>query len=109
MQDPTPPFVIEWAFNAFFTGLAAIGGFLGYVTRQVSRGETVRLTNAFVEALGSGFLGFICLLICKAMGLDTNWTGAIVGIMGWIGATAAGAVLERIIRARLGVDSTRVG
>jgi hypothetical protein len=37
------------------------------------------------------------------MGLTEAWTGVIVGVSGWLGASVSIGILEKIIRRKLGL------
>lgn len=87
-----------------YTALASGGGLLGYLMRTLeNEDEKIHWGKALVQAAGSGFTGFLVLMMCRAMGLSDLWTGAIVGFFGWMGAAATIVVLEKVIYRKLGV------
>lgn len=89
-------------------GVFAVGaGLLGHLMRLVEGGTRFRLLNAVVEALSAGFVGILVLLACKASGVDTLWTGVIVGVLSWMGASASIRVLESAVYRRLGLTKPR--
>lgn len=93
-----------------YTALASGGGLLGYLMRTLEdENEKIHWGKAFVQAAGSGFTGFLVLMLCQAMGLGDLWTGAIVGLFGWMGATATIVVLEKVIYSKLGVTKDDSG
>lgn len=83
--------------------LASIAGLLGYLMRVIERGGKIRWLVAGLEACSSGFVGYLTMLTCRAMGLSYEWTGVIVGLLGWLGAAASVRIIENIIRKRLGI------
>lgn len=88
----------------YYAILAGFGGIMGYTMRTLDKGQKLSITRGSIEASASAFVGVITMLTCRAMGLDELWTGAIVGAFGWMGANASFAVVEKVIRKRLGVD-----
>ncbi|PNU02093.1 phage holin family protein [Novosphingobium guangzhouense] len=93
----------DWLSAAGYTILAALGGLLGYVMREHDKGNPLNGWRAVSEAVSSGFVGFIVMLLCQAMKIDPLWTGPIVGVFGWLGANVSIRLLERIVYERLGV------
>jgi len=85
---------------------AAFGGLLGYVLRAMDAGAAVSVWRAVVEALSAGFVGVLVMLICEATHLNAQWTGVMVGVCGWLGATASIRMLERIVRGKLGATAS---
>lgn len=93
----------EWLTSAGYTVLAAVGGLLGYVMREHDKGNPLSGWRALTEALSSGFVGFLVMLLCRAMGFDPLWSGFVVGIFGWLGASVSIRLLERVVYEKLGV------
>ena len=87
-----------------FAGLSAMGGLLGYLMRQVTRKQPIKLGRATLEAVASGFIGIITMFLCHAIGLPWYWSGAVVGVLGWLGAEASIVVIARAIRGKIGLD-----
>ncbi|MFC4256344.1 hypothetical protein GRI97_10545 [Altererythrobacter xixiisoli] len=93
----------EWLTSAGYTLLAAVGGLLGYVMREHDKGNPLSGWRAVTEALSSGFVGFLVMLLCRAMGFDPLWSGFVVGIFGWLGASVSIRLLERLVYQKLGI------
>lgn len=93
----------EWATSAGYTLLAALGGLLGYVMREHDKGNPLNVWRALAEAAGSGFVGFLVMLLCFALGFDPLWSGFIVGVFGWLGANVSIRLLERVVYDKLGI------
>ena len=87
-----------------FAGLSAMGGLLGYLMRQATREQPIKLSRATLEAVASGFIGVITMFLCHAIGLPWYWSGAVVGVLGWLGAEASIVVIARVIRGKVGLD-----
>ena len=87
--------------------LAAVGGTLGYLMRTIRRGKRVRLTLCGLEACASGFVGYLIFLLCRAMKIDDNWVGPIVGVFGWVGASSSIRLLERVVNKKLGLGDDK--
>jgi hypothetical protein len=49
-------------------------------------------------------IGFIVIMVCRAFSLDSYWTGALCGLMGWMGAPASIRLLEKVVITKLGVN-----
>lgn len=86
-----------------FTLFAMIAGLLGHLSRAVDKGKKIKWSVAALEACTSGFVGFIAILMCNAMHLSFEWTGVIVGLLGWLGAAASVKIIEAVARRRLGI------
>jgi hypothetical protein len=87
-----------------FAGLSATGGLLGYLMRQATRDQPIKLSRATLEAVASGFIGIITMFLCYAIWLPWYWSGAVVGVLGWLGAEASIVVIARAIRGKIGLD-----
>ncbi|MBN8921584.1 MAG: hypothetical protein BGP10_16025 [Rhodanobacter sp. 68-29] len=90
-----------------FPVFAAFGGLLGCVLRSMDAGTPVSFWRTLIESVASGFVGVIVMLICQAMHLSPQWTGVLVGVFGWLGATASIRMLEPLVRIKLGVPDNR--
>jgi multisubunit Na+/H+ antiporter MnhF subunit len=93
----------EGQMTVAYVLLAALAGLLGHLMRVVERGGRIKWLVAGLEACASGFVGYLAILMCKAMGLSYEWTGVIVGLLGWLGAAASVKVIEKVVRKRLGI------
>lgn len=93
----------DWITSAGYTLLAAFGGLLGHVLREHDKGNPLSPFRAAAETLSSGFVGFLVMLLCRAMELDPLWSGFIVGIFGWLGAGVSIRVLESVVYKKLGI------
>lgn len=87
-----------------FAGFSAMGGLLGYLMRQATREQPIKLSRATLEAVASGFIGIVMMFLCHAIGLPWYWSGAVVGVLGWLGAEASIVVIARVIRGKVGLD-----
>lgn len=93
----------QWLVSLAFVLLAAVGGLLGHAMRNHDAGKPIKFWRMLIEGASSGFVGFIMLLICDQMNLPIQWTGAIVGLFGWLGATASIQIIERFVFKKLGI------
>lgn len=91
--------IVETILFALFAG---VGGMLSYLLRSLNSNLSPKFSRAFVEALSSAFVGLIAMLICKAVEIDLYWSGAIVGVFGWIGAETSMVIFTKIVKARFG-------
>jgi hypothetical protein len=101
-RDPNNISLLETILFGLF---AAAGGLLAYVLRTLNMEERPKWFRGLVEALASGFIGLIAMLACKAMGLDWRWSGAVVGVFGWLGAETSIMLLTKLVRTKLGIDT----
>lgn len=101
MEDlPIPKWIIYLGFIIF--GVA--GGMIGYATREQQKSHKIIWGRALLEGLASGFIGILVLLLSLEMGFSMLWAGFLVGVFGWIGATASIGVFNRIIASRAGFE-----
>jgi hypothetical protein len=101
LDDPR----IMWWFQAFaYAAFAAFGGFMGHLVRTLENGKPISWGRACLESASAGFVGLIVLMMCQAMGLSMQWTGVIVGMAGWLGASATIRLVERVAYKKLGID-----
>ena len=64
----------DWLTSAGYTLLAALGGLLGYIMREHDKGNPLNGWRMAAETAGSGFVGFLVMLLCFAMGFDPLWS-----------------------------------
>lgn len=87
------------------TLFGALSGWLGYLMRTLDEGGKIVWLRSFLEAATSGLVGYLGILLCRAMGLSFEWTGVVVGTLGWLGATVSIRILEKVIRKKLGIEN----
>lgn len=105
MRDPNE---LNAAHMAGYAAFAASGGLLGYVLRTLDANQPVSWKRLTVETAASGFMGVMAMLACNALDVNTTWTGVIVGMSGWLGATASMRLIETLVYKRLGITQTDV-
>jgi hypothetical protein len=98
------PEVRKWVEAIAFTGLSGIGGMIGYIYREVQSERRPNPWRALIEGSAAAFVGILVFLMCDALNLGLQWTGVIVGVFGWLGATATIHVLEKVVFKKLGVS-----
>lgn len=103
------PFQIWWVKAICYALFASFGGVMGHLLRTIHKDEAILWGRATVEGLSAAFVGVIVMLLCQTMGLSDAWTGVIVGVCGWLGATATISILERMVRKKLGVSEDQNG
>lgn len=86
-----------------YCAFSALGGMLGFLMRAHNKQEKINYGRCALEGLGAAFVGMLVLLVCEAMKLSPQWTGVIVGVCGWLGATATIVMLENVVRNKLGL------
>lgn len=104
----TPPDE-KWFETLVFTGLASFAGLMGYLMRNANDRRIITWERSILETLASGFVGFLTVLLCRAMHVPYEWTGFIAGVLGWLGATATMQLFERIVRKKLGIGNVDSG
>lgn len=94
-----------WLKTAAYLAFSAIGGMLGFTMRALD-GKQPQIKFSFlrclIEGAAAAFVGLLVLFICQAMNLSPQWTGVIVGVCGWLGASATIRMLESIVRSKIG-------
>lgn len=98
MDADTRWWIKVWAYLV----LAVIGGVLGYLMRALEKGDKPSLLRSILEGTAAGFAGLIILLLCRVSGIGEEMTGVIVGIGGWLGASATIRKLEPLVFKNLG-------
>lgn len=94
----------NWFLKALaYCGFSAVGGMTGFALRTISSKQKLNPWRCALEGLAAAFVGLLVLLMCEAMGLSAQWTGVIVGVCGWLGATATIVMLENVVRNKLGL------
>ena len=88
-----------------YIALAVFAGAIGHIQRNTANGKPVLFWRVVMEAAGAGLVGYILMLICLEVGLSSNWTGAVVGTGGWLGASASIRIIERYVFRKLGVTN----
>lgn len=94
----------DWSKTAGLVLFAFVAGLLGHLSRVIEEQGKVNWARAALEASASSFVGYLAILVCAALDLSFEWTGVIVGLFGWLGASASVKILERVVRKRLGID-----
>lgn len=93
-----------WIRAAAYTAFSAVGGMLGFIMRAIDGKQTFKFWRCLVEGAAAAFVGLLVLMICEAMNLSPQWTGVIVGVCGWLGASATIRMLESVVRSKLGAS-----
>lgn len=97
----------SWLNTFAYTSFAAIGGFLGHIMRTLDSNLPIKWLRSALEGIAAGFVGLLVMLACNASGATPQWTGVIVGVCGWLGASTTIRILERVVRKKLGLQNTR--
>lgn len=87
--------------------LAATGGGLGHIMRQLDKGAPVSWARVLFEVICAAFAGALVMLVCQSLHFSPQWTGVIVGVFGWVGGSTAMRYLERMVSKRLDVDNKK--
>lgn len=98
------PFTIWYVKAATYAAFSAFGGAMGHLIRSIHNNQKISIARSLIEAFAAGFVGVLVLLACQAMNLNEQWTGVIVGVCGWLGASTTIAMLENVVRKKLGID-----
>lgn len=100
----TDLFALWWFKTIAYSAFAAFGGFVGHTLRTINDNRVVSWSRAFIESMGAAFVGILVMMACQAGHVSEGWTGVIVGVCGWLGASATIQMLERIVFRKLGID-----
>ncbi len=101
---PEDPWNSWWIKVIAFCLLSAIGGSLGYLMRTIDSRKKIKWQRVLLEGAAAGFVGLIIMLLCLAAGLSYQWTGVVVGVSGWLGASATIRLIELHVFKKLGLD-----
>lgn len=88
-------------------GVASAGGVARVLMN--SAGEQNIIVPMMIEAVCSAVVGYIVFLACIASGMSLDYTGAVVGLSGLIGARSAIELLRSIVLQKLGVQIKKEG
>lgn len=91
-----------WIRAAGYTAFSAIGGMVGFTMRSADAKQPFNFLRCVLEGAGAAFVGVLVMLLCEAMKLSPQWTGVVVGVCGWLGASTTIRILESVIRNKLG-------
>lgn len=91
---------------AAYCTFSAAGGMLGFALRTINKKQPLAFGRCALEGVSAAFVGLLVLMACDAMHLSPQWTGVIVGVCGWLGATATIVMLENVVRNKLGLGSS---
>lgn len=100
-DEPTLSFSIRVIAYALF---ASVGGIVGHLMRTLDKKEKIQWFRALLEGIAAGFVGLLILFACRALNVNEQWTGVIVGVSGWLGASTSIKILELIVRKKLGLS-----
>lgn len=84
--------------------IAATGGVLGHMMRQLSDRRSIRFGETFLQGISAAFAGYLVFLACRAVDTPPELSGVIIGVCGWLGADASLMVLQSYIYRRLKLD-----
>ena len=105
MQKPVDPQTNELIILGLFAFFSGCGGIVGYMSRTMQTEAKINPLRALFEGISAAFIGLVVTLLCEAIHLNMCWTGAFVGVSGWIGATASVKIIEVLLYRKLGVDT----
>lgn len=108
MHKPSDPDTDDLIVLGVFAIFSGIGGIIGYLSRTLQSGGEIRLPRAILEGCSAAFIGLIVTFLCEAMHLNMCWTGAFVGVSGWMGATASVKIVEMVLSRRLGLSAKQL-
>jgi hypothetical protein len=98
-MDKIPP----WLAPLLYALFAGFGGCMGYIMRSLDSDKKINLWRMLFEGGASAFVGVLMMLVCQAYNMSPQWTGVLVGVSGWLGASASIRLLEKTIEKKLGI------
>lgn len=93
-----------WGKTVAMIFMAAFGGMMGYMMRSVNGDADITIGRTLLETASAGFVGLVFKLVCDELHLSDGWTGVIVGLAGWLGASASVQMLEKLVYNKLGIE-----
>jgi LydA family holin superfamily III len=94
----------SWLMTLVYAAFAGFGGSMGYVMRTLDAKERVSAWRIGIEGGAAAFVGVIVMFLCQAMDMSPQWTGVVVGVCGWLGATSSIRMLERVVSRKIGAE-----
>lgn len=94
----------RWLAFVAIVVFAFLGGVVGYTTKENERGQSVIWRRAFMEGVGSGFVGVLVLLVSLEMGISLLLAGFLAGVFGYLGVMASIGVFNRFISSKTGFE-----
>jgi hypothetical protein len=94
-----------WLRAIAYTAFSGLGGMIGYTMRTIDGKQPFKLWRVIVEGAGAAFVGVLVMMLCEAMRLSPQWTGVIVGVCGWLGASTTIRMLESVVRNKIGATN----
>lgn len=79
---------------------------MGHLLRTIDGRQKIKWSHTALKGGAAGFVGLLMLLVCQATNLSEQWTGVIVGVSGWLGASATIRMLESIVLKKLGIEKS---
>lgn len=104
MSPEDPNLFPWWVKYSSYAALASFGGFMGALLRAQHDGKPFSWKRVLIEAVASGFVGLLVMLVCNELQFSERWTGVIVGVFGWLGANASIVMLEQMIYKKIGLS-----
>lgn len=98
------PNLTEWLKLLAYAAFAAVGGFIGSVFRTIDKRQKLNLGRSTIEGIAASFVGCLIYFMCQAFNLSDSWTGVIVGLSGWMGASASVGLLEAVVYKKFGIE-----
>ena len=83
---------------------AALGGALGFVMKQMDAAAPIKFWRVVMECGAAGFAGVLASQLCEVLGMSVQWTIIVVGVMGWVGGSAAMRSLEKVVNRKIGAE-----
>lgn len=92
----------KWVEATFYSLLAGLGGALGDAMRRLNSNQPILWGRTITQGAAAAFVGFLVYQLCIAFGLSREWTSCVVGVCGWLGASATIQMLEPIVQRVIG-------
>jgi len=101
-------FLTELTRSGGYVLIAAIGGILGHMMRKVGANKPIRIGETVLQGVGAAFAGYLILLGCRYMGINSELSGIVTGLCGWLGADASIVILQSYIYKKLNISEGKM-
>lgn len=84
--------------------LAAAGGMLGYISREISNKRKVQLYRVLFAGSSAAFFAMLIKTVITKSGGDLEWAVVAIGVFSWMGADTTANILLKSVLKKFGMS-----